>query len=298
MVLAEGWIALIEQFNLVQPMKAKLSDISFLKAVSDDPVWGAGEKFDGYREVLYLGSGRNEMLSSLGNSHIDKVPQFKVVVPGLAGTVLDCEGMAPTRMLEDNASCFKAYPENAIVWQEHYGRAYLVAFDILRYRGLDITGNQFGSRRVVMEYVLMQLHSLGIPIMAERLVFRGKLDYYTSIVARSQSEGHEGVILKRMDAPYEPGRRSPNWLKVKREEEVIAIITGFTPGFGKFEGMIGSVVFKGDGVEGAASGMDDAERLYMTEHPECYVGKKALFVGQAKTRHGALRHPRYKGLVD
>ena len=287
------------EFEPVVPMKARLSDVSFLAQVDDDVTRAAGEKFDGYREILYLGAERNEMLSSLGTSHIDKVPQFQTVVPELAGTVLDCEGLAPTRMLEDNASCFKSYPENAIAWQREHGQARLVAFDLLYRNYQDMTSLPFIERRVYLEEVVARLIVIygWEQLRIEELVRVGKLAHYQRIVARTQSEGHEGVILKHLGASYEPGRRSPNWLKVKREEVVIATITGFTPGCGKYDGLIGSVMFKGGGVEGTASGMDDAERVYMTEHPEHYVGKRARFVGQSKTRFGALRHPRFKGLV-
>ncbi len=287
-----------EEFEFIEPMKAKISDVDFLEHVSCNPVWAAGEKFDGYREQLHLGSTRNELYSSLGTSHVAKVPQFSRVIPELAGTVIDTEGMSPTRMRDDNASCFKAYPESAIDWQCRYGQAFLVAFDVLYYKGRGMMDEQFSSRRVVLEQILSVLwrHEFG-EIRLEQLVFTGKLWYYEKIVVRTQAEGHEGVMLKRMDAPYRPGKRGPGWLKVKRQEDFVCVITGFMPGSGKYEGMIGSLIFEGDGVSGTASGMNDTERAHMTEYPEEYVGRKAVIRAQAKTQYGALTSPQYKGLV-
>lgn len=287
----------MEDYHIIQPMKAKLSDPTFLAQVSDDKSWAAGEKLDGYREILYIGAKRNEMLSSLGTSHIAQTPQFGRGVYDLRGTVLDCEGLSPTRYLEDTATCFKS--GGAVQWQKEHGQAFLLAFDILYYLGRPVFSLPFRERVVLLSEVIGRLKKVeGFgDVRQEKLVYEGKMEYWESIVARKQTEGHEGVILKLLSAPYSPGKRGNAWLKVKREETVIATITGFLPGCGKFEGMIGSVVFKNGVVEGSASGMDDDERRHMTEHMNEYLGQQAIFVGQSITRYGALRHPRYKGLV-
>lgn len=292
----------METFSYIEPMKAKLSDVEFLERVNNDHRWGAGEKFDGYRELLYLGAERNEMFSSLGTSHIDKVPQFKQLVKELAGTVIDCEGLSPTRRLEDNASCFKSDPPNAIDWQRRNGNATLAVFDVLRYKGLDVTKEQFGSRRTTLMWIATILQKCDFPIRLEELVFENKLAYYKKIVARSAAEGHEGIILKDMFAPYTPGKRGNAWLKVKRRERLKYHITGFLPGCGKFDGMVGAVIYGAFGHDdfydiGSASGMDDAVRQDMMDHPDKYLHQEAWFECQEITSNGVMRHPRYKGLV-
>ena len=288
----------MEDFDFIEPMKAKLSDTSFLEQIESDGEWAVGEKFDGYREQLHLGKTRNELFSSLGTSHIDKVPQFKPVVRELIGTVLDAEGMAPTRERDDNAACFKAYPENAITWQRQYGNAYLVIFDVLYWTGEDITSWPFKDRLYMLHtFVVPALREVMPDFEVEALKFTNKLNYYEEIIARTKPEGHEGVIAKRMDASYRPGKRGPGWLKIKRREDYICTIIGFLPGCGKFAGMVGSLVFEGNEVSGTASGMDDAERALMTEHPEHYIGREIIIQAQEKTRYGALISPQYKGLV-
>ncbi len=288
--------------KLYAPMLAKPSSLDFLRQVEDDPNWVAVEKFDGYRQLLYLSNQGNHLYSRYGNDHIANMPQFQTIVPELDGTVLDCEGMSPTRRLEDNAACFKAHSENAIAWQKANGNAYLVAFDVPAYKGRDITGEQFGSRRVVLESVFLQLERLrafrGV-LLIERLVFKDKEWYYDNILA----QGGEGVILKDMFAPYQPGKRSNAWLKVKKLEQHRYYISGFMNGAGKYEGMVGSVIYAEKALEalvdiGTASGMDDETRIDMTVRPEFYVGKEALFECQRLTDRGCMRHPRYKGLVE
>lgn len=284
-----------------EPMKAKLSNIDFLEAVNDDITWGAGEKFDGYRELLYLFDDHNELISSGGNNHLPCVPQFSKVIPDLSGTVVDSEGLSPTRRIEDNGTCFKSssYPESAREWQRQNGQATLVIFDILQYKGMDTTTLEFVKRRVLLRTVVTQLIEAGMPVHLEELVMVNKLQYYYDIISRSTAEGHEGIILKDMGAPYRPGKRGNAWLKVKRVEPRDYYITGFMDGTGKYTDMVGAVCYGSTPTEilGTSSGMDDIIRQDMTDHPDKYRGKLAHFACQEITDAGVMRHPRYLGMV-
>lgn len=288
--------------DFIPPMKAKLADEVFLTSIDDDPTWVAGEKFDGFREQLHLLTTGNELLSSEGNSHIAGVPQFKTLVPTLHDTILDSEGMAPTRRLEDNSTCFKvvAHPEDAIAWQDEHGMAFLVIFDILRYKGLDTVDLPFYKRRVLLESAFKELTRyclFNTQVRLERLVVKGKLQYFREIVARTKVEGHEGIVLKDLGAAYKPGRKGNAWLKVKRYETLVYRIAGFlsSGSTDKYAGQIGSIVY-GDNI-GSASGIDDDTRLDMTKYPEKYVGKLAWFECQEITDMGVMRSPRFKGLL-
>lgn len=286
------------------PMKAKLSDVHFLESVKDDVSWAAGEKFDGYREQIHLLNTGNEMWSSGGNSHIGGVPQFHVLVPALHDTILDCEGLSPTRRIEDNATCFKCtYPDESIAWQDKNGMAFVVIFDILKYKGLITMDLPFYKRRVLLENAFSELsrHCMwNTQARLEQLVFKDKVKFYQGIIDRTKEEGHEGIILKDMGAVYKPGNRGRAWLKVKRVEPLTYLITGFINGTGKYANMIGAVCYGSKPGEqlGTASGMDDSVRQDMTDHPDKYVGKKAYFECQEITDMNVMRHPRYKGMVS
>lgn len=282
----------MDEFTFIRPMKASPSNVEFLQSVDSDERWAVGEKMDGYREQLHFGKERNEMFSSAGNSHIAKCPQFQIVIPELAGTVIDCEGLSPTRMLEDNAACFKADPYNAIEWQKTYGMARLVCFDVLCYEGKMVWQLPFNQRRNILDFIFFNKLLQVMPIQQEYLMFTSKVGYYKSIVARTASEGHEGVILKRMEAPYRPGYRGAEWLKVKREETLICHITGFLPGAGKFANMVGSIAFEETerGAKGYTSGMSDDVRLDMTQHWDLYLGKYCYIGCQEVTRKIGRAH--------
>jgi bifunctional non-homologous end joining protein LigD len=48
------------------------------------------------------------------------------------------------------------------------------------------------------------------------------------MLARAAREGWEGVIAKRSDAPYLPGKRSRAWLKLKIEQRQEFVVGGYT----------------------------------------------------------------------
>ena len=51
-------------------------------------------------------------------------------------------------------------------------------------------------------------------------------------LAASKAQGLEGVLAKRHDSPYLPGRRSPHWIKVKHLRMQEVVVGGWSPGAG------------------------------------------------------------------
>jgi bifunctional non-homologous end joining protein LigD len=52
----------------------------------------------------------------------------------------------------------------------------------------------------------------------------------------------EGVVAKRLDSRYEPGRRSPNWAKIKNQRSQEFVVGGWQPGEKGRTGSIGSLL--------------------------------------------------------
>lgn len=87
----------------------------------------------------------------------------------------------------------------------------------------------------------------------------------------SRARGHEGLVLKRSDAPYMPGRRGKAWLKLKRELATLdCVVVGVEWGHGKRARVLSDYTFAvRDGDELAVigkaySGLTDAEIAEMT----------------------------------
>ena len=89
----------------------------------------------------------------------------------------------------------------------------------------------------------------------------------------ARARANEGVMLKRADSAYLPGRRGLAWVKLKRELATLdVVITGAEFGHGKRAGLLSDYTFAVRGDDGqllnvgkAYSGLTDAESLEMTE---------------------------------
>src|SRR6202020_2663134 len=63
-----------------------------------------------------------------------------------------------------------------------------------------------------------------------------------AVLAVSVRDGLEGVVAKRLDSPYRPGRRSADWLKIKTRRILDVLVGGISPGRGHRVGQIGSLL--------------------------------------------------------
>ena len=136
-----------------------------------------------------------------------------------------------------------------------------------------------------------------------------------AIHRRILEAGGEGTVWKRLDQPYEPGRRVGHWIKRKRETSIEAFVTGFkrgNPGRGN-EDLVGALEFStrhtDESVRPIAwvSAWSDSERRAMTLPDQtnsprltpAYLGRRALIVGQDEAvQSGRLRHARLRHWLD
>jgi DNA ligase-1 len=89
--------------------------------------------------------------------------------------------------------------------------------------------------------------------------------------AAARERGHEGLMFKRTDAPYAPGRRGKWWLKLKRELSTLdCVVVGVEWGHGRRAQVLSDYTFAVRGPDGlvpigkAYSGLTDAEIAEMT----------------------------------
>jgi DNA ligase-1 len=106
--------------------------------------------------------------------------------------------------------------------------------------------------------------------------------------------GGEGLMLHRADAPYLTGR-SDALLKLKPWLDAEAIVIGYTPGKGKYQGMTGALKMEmPDGKRfSIGSGLSDALR-----HQPPPIGTRITYRYQHLTKSGLPRHPRYLRIRD
>ena len=89
------------------------------------------------------------------------------------------------------------------------GPVRLVLFDMLYYRGRSLLGEPFHIRCNCLAELCAKLE------MPELAVAPGTVGAGRAFFAAAVAAGHEGVVAKRLDSPYRPGRRSHAWQKIK-----------------------------------------------------------------------------------
>ncbi len=101
--------------------------------------------------------------------------------------------------------------------------ATFVAFDLLFLDGHSLLDLPYEERRERLEELDLNGAELAHAAFATRA--RGGRCYEAS-----KQQGLEGVVAKRLDSPYAPGRRSSAWIKVKHKQQETFVVGGYLPG--------------------------------------------------------------------
>ena len=100
-----------------------------------------------------------------------------------------------------------------------------IVFDILREGAHDLCRLPLMERRKRLEVLF---RGLGLKPEATLRLSEQVSGDATALYARAQKEGWEGLIAKEAASPYQPGRRSPAWRKIKLQKEQEFVVGGWT----------------------------------------------------------------------
>jgi bifunctional non-homologous end joining protein LigD len=204
-----------------------------LATLAADVPAGAGwlfeVKWDGYRAITTMRGGEADLRSRNDNALNDRFPTVVRALERALRTpdcVLDGEVVA---IGADGRATFSA------MQQGKEGTTYVfVAFDVLEVEGEPLVGLPLTERRARLAG-LIDARRGGVQISE---VFDDGDALYRAAVEQE----FEGIIAKRSDSVYEPGRRSRNWLKIKTHGRQEFVIAGYTKGQGRRAGRFGSLV--------------------------------------------------------
>ena len=248
-----------KELRFLEPMTAQeLSEDKLTTFLNETKVI-AEQKFDGHRGLIYFTSKGNRIFSRRVSKqtgwfaeNTDQMPHIRdIKVPEqFMGTVIDGEILLPLEhcTCRDVQSVTGALPETAIENQLNRGFAYLSAFDILYYKGLNIQRMPLWKRKVYLWKVLSELNSPFIyvcPLYSnqETLSQLTQLwedykvsDSISSILNKTDDieqqfidflkEGKEGLIIKDINGIYEQ-KRSKAFIKMKAHKTFDVVIMGY-----------------------------------------------------------------------
>ena len=196
--------------HAVQPMLA-----TAVKEPFDHPEWLFEVKWDGYRAVAEIRDGSVSLYSRNGISFEKK---FFPVVESLRkfgfDAVLDGEIVVVDDQGRPDFELLQNYRESGS------GHLLYYVFDLLYFKGHDLTGLPLLRRKELLKNVLPSLPKIRF---SDHVAKEGLLFFQAAA-----QKGLEGVIAKHGLSTYEAGKRSKNWLKIKSRLTQEGVIAGFT----------------------------------------------------------------------
>ena len=212
--------------------------------------WSFEPKWDGYRAVVTIAGGEARLVSRNGNDLTERfAPLARAVVLAVRSpdAVLDAEVCALDRRGRSSFSLL----------QRGEGDLALVVFDLLELDGESLVDEPLARRR--------ELLAAAVAPDAGPVIVSPVFDDGEALLRAAGDQGLEGVVAKRLGARYQPGRRSPDWRKVKLKDRQELVVVGYTPGSGRRAGTFGALILgvrDGGALRFAGnvgSGFDDAE---------------------------------------
>jgi bifunctional non-homologous end joining protein LigD len=201
--------------------------------------WAFEIKWDGVRALAFGQPGRLTLRSRNRLDITDGYPELRGLRAALGHreVILDGEIVA---FDPDSRPSFERLQRRMHVRGEAQVRRLMqevpvvyVVFDVLWLDGHSLMREPYDTRRSVLADLGLQGRHWQTP---------ESVDDGAALLEVTREQGLEGIVCKRRDSRYEPGRRSPHWVKVTNLERADVVIVGWLPGEGRRGTGIGSLV--------------------------------------------------------
>jgi len=301
----------------IPPMLARLG-----KLPRDDDAYAFEVKWDGVRAVAHVDAGHLTLTGRNGTDFTGRYPELRGMAHALGSrrAILDGEVVAfddegrpsferlQSRMhLASDSQVRRRMREVPVVY---------IAFDLLWLEGHSTLDLSYSDRRRLLEQLELAGPAWRTPAHRE-----GDGE---AMLQASREQDLEGIVAKRLDSAYEPGRRSSAWIKVKNHGAQDVVVGGYTRGEGGRAASLGALavgtfdegrlVYAGKvGTGFTASTLSDLTRRLEPlsrerspfdgrQPPKGTVFVEPRLVARVEfrewTRAGTLRAPSFKGLRE
>jgi len=304
----------------IVPMMARLGPLP-----KDDARWAYEIKWDGVRAIAHSEPGRLRFHSRNLNEITARYPELARLNRALSHhraildgeiVALDAEGRPSFGALQRR---MHLAADSAVRRLSREAPVTYMIFDLLWLDGHSLMDLPYSERRGRLAELDLNGERWRTP---DYVPGRG-----ADVLAATAEQGLEGVVAKRLDSSYEPGRRSPSWVKVKNVDRQEVVVGGWMPGEGRRRDRIGALLVgvRDDGhlryAGRVGTGFTESEldrlgRLLgplerdtppfdapgQTDPPRGAVWVEPKHVAEVEfrewTQGGQMRAPSYKGLRD
>lgn len=222
--------------------------------------WAFEIKWDGVRALAFAGESDLRISSRRGEDASGRYPELAALSAALDGrdAVLDGEIVA---FDPEGRPSFQALQRRMGLTRPEMIRhralevpVDYVAFDLLWLDGRALLDEPYERRRELLADLELDGERWRTP--AHRL--GGGAEFLQA----ARQRGLEGIVCKRLGSRYRPGRRSPDWLKIRARRRQDLVVGGYMPGDGGRRGRPGSLlVGYWDATPEEAGALDRPQRL-------------------------------------
>jgi bifunctional non-homologous end joining protein LigD len=216
----------------ILPKEARKTRAGFVESMEclpvsklpDGPDWSYEIKLDGYRLEAVKAKGETTLYSRRGNilnrkfhyiaTALKELPDDTVLDGELVA--LDAKGKSDFGLLQN----FRSAESNI----------HFYVFDLLILKGKEVSQRPLDERRALFDKILPRNDHI-----SASAVEHGS---YAKMLRFVKQHGFEGIVAKRSDSPYEPGKRSGLWQKYRLNLQQEFVIGGYTRGSPGFDALV------------------------------------------------------------
>ncbi|GGM75918.1 ATP-dependent DNA ligase [Thermopolyspora flexuosa] len=219
-----------------RPMLAQLG-----AAPARDEGWAYEMKWDGVRALAYVEDGRVRLYSRNAKEITAAYPELAGLADAvgdrrcvLDGEVVAFDAQGRPRFEALQPRMHQRDPARVRRLMDLVPVSYLL-FDVLHVGDRPVIGLPYLDRRALLAGLVRPGPHWDVPPHLEGVAA-------AQVVDESRRLGLEGIVAKRVASPYRPGRRSPEWRKVKNFRSQEVVVGGWQPGQGRRADTIGSLL--------------------------------------------------------
>ena len=207
---------------------------------SDSGEWAYEIKWDGVRALGYADHGKWSMLSRRGEDVSARYPELAGIAEALSDhaaildgevVALDSEGRPRFQLIQSRMGLTSPGMIKSRVAKQPVD---FVIFDLLHLDGRCVRDLPYVERRELLE-------GLGLDGPRWRTP-RHRHGGGAELLEAARRQGLEGIVAKRCDSPYRPGKRTGEWIKTRVWRRQEFVIGGYIPGEGRRAKRVGSLL--------------------------------------------------------
>jgi bifunctional non-homologous end joining protein LigD len=204
-----------------------------------DEDWAFEMKWDGIRALVEVSNGEVRLTSRNGTDLTATYPELRAIGTAVKSdavldgeiVALDKRGRPDFGLLQQRMNLTK---ESEVAAARAKTPVCIMLFDVLELNGEPMVKKTYSTRRAALDKAVKAGKIVQVPP-----AFEGD---ETAAMQSSRELGLEGVMAKRTDSLYLPGKRSSSWIKLKHHRSQEVVVAGWRPGSGRRADTIGSLL--------------------------------------------------------